>query len=170
MATGDDALREAVVRNMRWIYLVSVIGPGVPDEEWERPLFTYLLTQKQYNALKTICSRAGWPPPVSRGITFYPHHFKHILTAREGKDGLTWQDCATVLNASLSSRSILAPHHVHDQQVFVLNSVDSLSVGPTKEKYRGVLIVETTIDDLAPVTAYNAPEAKSRAILKNNGK
>lgn len=169
MAVGDDGLREAVERFMEWIYLSAVIGPGMQDAEWASPLFTYLLTKKQYGSLKVICSRAGWPPPASRGITFYPHHIKHILTAREGKNSLSWQDCATILNASLSSRSILAPHHAHDQQVFVLNSVDALSVGPTKEKYRGILIVETTINDLAPVTAYNAPEAKSRAILRRNG-
>jgi hypothetical protein len=169
MAVGDSGLREAVERSMEWIYLTCVIGPGISDEEWERPLFTYLLTKKQYNALKAICSREGWPPPVSRGITFYPHHISHILTARQDKNRLTWQDSADVLNASLSPRSILAPHHVHDQQVFVLNSLEVLKVGPTGEKYRGILIVETTINDLTPVTAYNATEAKSRAILRNNG-
>lgn len=167
MAAGDDALREAVTHYMEWVYLVSVVGAGVPADEWEAPLFTYLLTNKQFNELKVICSRAGWPPPVDRGITFFPHVLKHILTARSGKDSLTWQECAMVLTASLNPRSTVALQKDHDQQVIVLNSVDVLRVGRKQEKYRGMLIVEVSVNDLAPVTAYHASEAKSRAIMKH---
>lgn len=166
MAAGDDALREAVAYYMEWVYRVSVIGKGVPANEWQAPLFTYLLTRKQHSELKVICSRQGWPPP-GRGITFYPHVIKHILTARLGKDSLTWQECAAVLAASLNPRSTVAAQKDHEQQVIVLNSVDVLRIGRKQEKYRGMLIVEVTINDLAPVTAYHASEAKSRAIMKN---
>jgi hypothetical protein len=166
MAVGDNALREAVAYYMEWVYQVSVVGAGVPAEEWNAPLFTYLLTNKQFNELKVICTRQGWPPP-GRGITFFPHVIKHILTARGGKDGLTWQECAAVLAASLNARSSVAVQKIHEQQVVVLNSVEVLRVGKTREKYRGMLIVEVTINNLAPVTAYHASEAKSRAIMKN---
>ena len=165
MAAGDDALREAVAYYMEWVYRVSVIGKGVPAKEWKAPLFTYLLTRKQYSELKVICSRQGWPPP-GRGITFYPHVIKHILTARLGKDSLTWQECAAVLAASLNPRSTVAAQKDHEQQVIVLNSVDVLRIGRKQEKYRGMLIVEVTINDLAPVTAYHATEAKIKAIKK----
>ncbi len=168
MAAGEDALREAVTYYMEWVYRVSLVGAGVPAEEWNAPLFTYLLTNKQFNALKVICTRQGWPPPPGRGITFFPHVIKHILTARSGKDGLTWQECAAVLAASLSPCSHVAVQKAHDQQVVVLNSVEVLRVGRTQEKYRGMLIVEVTLNELAPVTAYHASEAKSRAIMKKS--
>lgn len=168
MPVGDDALREAISRYTEWVYRMSVTGAGVPAEEWRAPLFTYLLTNKQFNEMKVICSRQGWPPPPGRGITFFPHVISHILTARTGKDRLTWQECATVLTAALSPRSTVAMQKSHDQQVIVLNSVDVLRIGKMQEKYRGMLIVEVTIKSLAPVTAYHASEAKSRAILKNS--
>ncbi|MCC3705472.1 hypothetical protein LLR08_23310 [Rouxiella badensis] len=166
MAMGDDALRDAVAYYMEWVYRVSVVGTGVPAQEWQAPLFTYLLTNKQLNALNAHCDREGWPPPVNRGITFYPSVIKHILTARQGKDRLTWQECARVLTAALDARSVIALQKNYDQQVIVLNSNEVLRLGATQEKYRGLLIVEVSINDLAPKTAYHASEAKSRAIMK----
>lgn len=168
MAAGDDGLREAVARFTEWVYNVSVIGPGVPAQEWDAPLFTYLLSPRQFNELKAICDDEGWPPPANRGITFYPHVIKHILTARTGKDALTWQECATIIAASLRPQSTVVIQKSHDQQVVVLNSKEVLRIGKTQEKYRGMLIVEVSINDLAPVTAYHASEAKSRAIMKNS--
>ncbi|WP_367672068.1 hypothetical protein [Serratia symbiotica] len=101
MTVGDKALSEAVKYYTEWVYQVSVIGACVSADEWNAPLFTYLMTKKQFNELKLICNHQGWPP-VSRGITFLPRTIKHIITARMGKDDLTWQDCATVLSASLN--------------------------------------------------------------------
>lgn len=92
---------------------------------------------------------------------------KHILTARIGKDSLSVEECASVLAASLSPRSTVALQKSHDQQVVVLNSFKVLIMGQKQEKYRGMLIVEVAINDLAPVTAYHASEAKSRAIMKH---
>jgi len=166
MANGDNALREAILGYTKWVYYISVIGKGAPVEEWRAPLFTYLMTNKQFNELNVICGRYHWPLPANRGITFFPHVIKHILTARSGKDQLTWQQCAALLAASLSSRSSIAVQKNHDQQVIVLNSMEVLRIGRTQEKYRGMLIVEVTINDLAPITAYHASEAKSLAIMK----
>jgi len=167
MAIGDNALQNAIAFYMEWISDVSVSGQMLPDEEWSSPLFTYLLTKKQLSDLNKLCEENDWPPQTCNGITFYPKTIKHILTARCGKDSLTWQECAKVLTAALNSRSSIAVEKGHDQQVIVLNSWDALKVGPTGQKYRGMLIVEVTINDLAPVTAYHASEAKSRAIMRN---
>lgn len=75
MAAGDDALREAVAYYIEWVYRVSVIGKGAPAGEWEAPLFTYLLTRKQHNELKVICSRqqvVGSPFTRMSSSTFLP--------------------------------------------------------------------------------------------------
>jgi len=71
-----------------------------------------------------------------------------------------------VLTAALDARSVIALQKNYDQQVIVLNSNEVLRLGATQEKYRGLLIVEVSINDLAPKTAYHASEAKSRAIMK----
>ncbi|CZZ82296.1 MULTISPECIES: hypothetical protein [Enterobacterales] len=167
MAIGDNALRNAIAFYMEWISDVSASGQMLPDDEWSAPLFTYLLTKKQLNDLNKLCAENDWPPQTCNGITFFPQTIKHILTSRGGKDGLSWQECAEVLAAALNPRSSVAVEKGHDQQVIVLNSLDVLKVGPTGQKYRGMLIVEVSINDLAPVTAYHASEAKSRAIMRN---
>jgi len=168
MAIGDNALKDAITFYMKWISDVSTSGQKLPDDEWSTPLFTYLLTKKQLSDLNTLCKENGWPPQSCNGITFYPFTIKHILTSRSEKDGLSWQECAEVLTAALNPRSSVAIQKEYDQQVIVLNSLDTLRVGPTGQKYRGMLIVEVTINDLAPITAYHASEAKSRAIMKNS--
>lgn len=169
MAVGDDGLRDAIAFYTEWVYNVSVIGPDVAIEEWQAPLFTYIMTNKQFNELNVICRRNGWPPQTNRGITFYPHVIKHILTSRTGKDRLTWPEVAEIISAALNSRSAVVLKRDYNQQVIVLNSVDVLRIGRTKEKFRGALIVEVSINDLAPITAYHANEAKVRTIMRDRG-
>ncbi|TXE64945.1 MULTISPECIES: hypothetical protein [Serratia] len=71
--------------------------------------------------------------------------------------------------AALNSRSTVLLKRDYNQQVIMLNSVDVLRVGQKKEKYRGALIVEVSIKDLAPITAYHAYEVKIRTIMKDRG-
>jgi hypothetical protein len=72
-------------------------------------------------------------------------------------------------SAALNSRSAVVLKRDYNQQVIVLNSVDVLRIGRTKEKFRGALIVEVSIKDLAPITAYHTNEAKVRTIMKDRG-
>lgn len=167
MAVGDNALQDAIAFYMTWISNVLASGRMLSDDQWATPLFTYLLTKKQFSELNRLCSKNDWPPQACHGITFYPKTLRHILTSRSEKDGLTGQECAEILAAALNARSSVAMGKGHNQQVIVLNSVDLLKVGLTGQKYRGMLIVEVTINNLAPITAYHASEAKSRAIMRN---
>ena len=111
-------------------YILSVrfrsIGPQTP-----------IMTNKQFNELNVICRRNGWPPQINRGITFYPHVIKHILNSRTGKDCLTWSEVVEIISAALNSRSTVLLKRDYNQQVIVLNSVDVLRVGRTKENTEG---------------------------------
>lgn len=167
MAVGDNALSEAIEFYTEWVYRVAVKGKGIPKDEWDLPLFSYLLTKKQFSQLNVVCSRNGWPRQTCRGITIYPHNIKHILTARITKNSLRWDEVAKVLAAALNSKSTVSIKKDQHQQVVVLNSTEVLKVGPKKEKYWGALILQVSENDLAPKTAYNANEAKVRAIHRD---
>ncbi|EEB7838044.1 hypothetical protein CBJ37_21395 [Salmonella enterica subsp. enterica serovar Durham] len=163
MALGDDALREAFFFYTEWVDSVASSGKPIPSSVWNRPLFTYLLTKKQFNQLNNVCQKNGWPRQECPGITFYPHHLQHVLSSRAG-DGLNWQLVAEVLSASFCTRSEVALNKGRDQQGVILNSFQAIKLG--KQKYFGMAILQVSENDLAPVTAYHASEAKIKAIKK----
>lgn len=169
MTPGVVGLNDAITHYMEWISDIAASGDMLPDDEWDAPLFSYILTKKQFSDLQKICDENDWPPPDNPGITFYPKTLKHILTSRSGKDNLSWQDIAQIITAALNGRSTVAKERGYEQAVIVLNSIDVVRIGALQEKYRGMLLVEVTINDLAPKTAYHASEAKSRAIIKRTG-
>lgn len=96
MAKGDDALQDAIKFYTQQIYRIASAGKKIMQEEWDRPLFTYLLTRKQFNQLNVICKVNGWPHQTCQGVTIYPRHIQHILSSRAG-DGLSWVQVAELL-------------------------------------------------------------------------
>lgn len=80
------------------------------------------------------------------------------------KDGLDWKQVAEVLSASFCTRSEVALNKGRNQQGVILNSFQSINFG--KQKYYGMAILQVSENDLAPVTAYHATEAKIKAIKK----
>ena len=167
MAVGDEGLSAAIRHYADWVNGLIISGTMLPPDEWNAPLFTYVMTKKQFNRLNFICQRNGWPVQTCRGITFYPRNIKHILTARKGKDSIHCTEVADILIAALCPQSQVELKRDQNQQVVVLNSVSALRVGAKREKYFGMMIVQVSENDLAPVTAYHATEAKIRAIMKD---
>jgi len=55
MAKGDDALVDAIHFYTKWVSDIVTSGQPVPQDEWERPLFTYMMTKRQLNKLNAIC-------------------------------------------------------------------------------------------------------------------
>lgn len=164
MARGDDALVEAINFYTLWVYGFFSSGTQLPQDEWQRPLFTYLLTKKQFNQLNVICKAQGWPHQTCPGITVYPRHILHVLTSRAG-DKLGWVQVAEILSASFCTRSEIALNKGRDMQGVILNSVERLS-SISGQTYYGMTILQVSENDLAPVTAYHATEAKIKAIKR----
>lgn len=160
---GDDALKDAFYFFTEWVDSIANSGKTIPQEEWDKPLFTYMLTKKQFNQLNNVCHKNGWPRQTCPGITIYPYHIQHILMSR-AKDGLDWKLVAEVLSASFCTRSEVALNKGRNQQGVILNSSQSIKLG--KQKYYGMAILQVSENDLAPVTAYHATEAKIKAIKK----
>lgn len=166
MSKGDSALQDAIRFYTKWVDEVSRSGQPVPAEEWDRPLFTYLMTRKQLAQLNRICHAEGWPRQTCPGITLYPHHIKHVLTSRSG-DGLNWVQVAELLCAAYCTRSEISLNKDRNMQGVILNAVEKLAT-IKGQKYFGMAIVQVSENDLAPVTAYHATEAKIKAIQKNS--
>lgn len=164
MSKGDDALIDAIRFYTKWVSDIIISGQSVPQDEWERPLFTYMLTKRQFNQLNVICHDEGWPRQTCPGITIYPHHISHVLTSR-AKDGLNWVQVAELLSASFCTRSEIAANKGRNMQGVILNAVEKLTT-VTGQKYFGMAVLQVSENDLAPVTAYHATEAKIKAIKK----
>lgn len=164
MAKGDDALQDAIGFYTHWIYSIASTGQKIRQEKWERPLFTYLLTRKQFNQLNVICKANGWPHQTCQGITIYPRHIQHILASRAG-DGLNWLQVAELISASFCTCSEIALNKDRNMQSVMLNASKRLS-SIKGQAYYGMAILQVSENDLAPVTAYHATEAKIKAIKK----
>ena len=164
MAVGDDALRDAIHFYVKWVDEFSRSGKPIPADKWDAPLFTYVLTKRQLNQLNVICKKQEWPHQRCPGITIFPRHIKHVLTSRK-KDGLNWVQVAEILSASFCTRSVVTMNKDRSMQGIILNANERL-IKVSGQKYYGMAILQVSENDLAPVTAYHATEAKIKAIQR----
>ncbi|MCU6401185.1 hypothetical protein KW811_22125 [Enterobacter quasiroggenkampii] len=162
MAIGDDAIRDAF---FFFTELADAMDEkGLPQDVWDTPCFTYLLTKKQFNQMKVLCQRNGWNVPTSPAVPITWAMFKHVLSARTSKDKLRWQECAEILATAFSVQSNVFVNRDYSQQTIVLNAVKRIRVGGAG--FFAMAIVEVSENNLAPVTAYHATEAKCKAIQR----
>lgn len=162
MAIGDNAIRDAF---FFFTELADAMDEkGLPQDVWETPCFTYLLTKKQFNQMKVLCQRNGWDLPTSPAVPITWAMFKHVLAARTSKDKLSWEECAEILATAFSVQSNVFINRDYSQQTVVLNAVKRIRVGGAG--FFAMAIVEVSENNLAPVTAYHATEAKCKAIQR----
>ncbi|EHH6290856.1 hypothetical protein NR288_24025 [Enterobacter sp. BT855] len=162
MAIGDDAIRDAF-----YIFTqqaAEMDDKGLPQEVWETPCFTYLMTKKQFNQMKVVCQRNGWDLPTSPAIPITWAMFRHVLSARNSKDKLSWQECAEILATAFSVQSNVYVNRDYSEQTIVLNAARRINVAGAG--FFAMAIVDVSENNLAPVTAYHATEAKCRAIQR----
>ncbi|EAV4637739.1 hypothetical protein JNP31_003572 [Salmonella enterica] len=162
MAIGDDAIKDAFFFFTEQADAMD--GKEIPQDIWDTPCFTYLMTKKQFNQMKVICKRSGWCEPPSPAVPITWAMFRHVLTARTSKDKLSWQECAEILATAFSVQSNVFVNRDYAQQTIVLNAVKRISVGGGG--FFAMAIVEVSTNNLAPVTAYHATEAKCKAIQR----
>lgn len=162
MAIGDSAVRDAF-----FFFTEHVDSLGeqfVSDDMWKMPCFTYILTRKQFNQMKVVCQRNEWSIPTSPAIPITREMIKHVLSSRKVKDKLSWQDCAEILATAFSVQSNVFVNRDYSEQTIVLNASSRVNVGGAG--FYAMAIVDVSENNLAPVTAYHATEAKCKAIQR----
>lgn len=162
---SELALADAFRRLMDIV--LSMREAGVPLSQVQHaPIFTYLMTPKQFDRIKKICMQKGWEVPNQRGIPIDLQAIAHPLEARELKDNCTVEETLSILIAAYSAYSQIGLNKPKNSQAIVFNTGRQVQVG--ENKYYAVAIVKVCVDGrrryLAPVTAYHATEAKIRNI------
>ncbi|MCO1999807.1 hypothetical protein FA420_30825, partial [Pseudomonas aeruginosa] len=84
--------------------VVSMRDAGVPLSQVQHaPIFSYLMTPKQFDRIKKICMQKGWEVPNQRGILIDLEAVAHPLDARESKDNCTVDEALAILVAAYSA-------------------------------------------------------------------
>lgn len=162
---SDLALADAFKELMHVV--VSMRDAGVPLSQVQHaPIFSYLMTPKQFDRIKKICMQKGWEVPNQRGILIDLEAVAHPLDARESKDNCTIDEALAILVAAYSAYSQIGLNKPKHSQAIVFNTGRQVQVA--RNKYYAVAVVEVRVEGrkkyLAPVTAYHATEAKIRNI------
>ncbi|UCQ16390.1 hypothetical protein DCE53_17070 (plasmid) [Edwardsiella piscicida] len=150
-------------------YYLEAVESGSIDPVTQDGCFSFILTRRQKSEIKKVCNEHDWVDPEERGITFTNEYFLHVLSQRKGKDSVSTQDCAAILASAYSDKSSVAvnrPRYENDrerdQQALIFNAKESISVGGSHNLY-GVAVIEISIKNLTPITAYHARGAKVKA-------
>ncbi|MGL5673710.1 MAG: hypothetical protein ACRDC9_11600 [Plesiomonas shigelloides] len=150
-------------------HYLDAVDSGNIDPVTLNGCFSYVLTRRQKSEIKKVCDKNDWVDPEEKGITFTNEYFEHVLNQRKVKDSISTRDCAAILASAYSEKSSVAvnrPRYENDkereQQALIFNAKESISVGKSHNLY-GVAIIEITIKNLTPITAYHARGAKVKA-------
>lgn len=132
----------------------------------EAPEFSYVLTDKQFNRVVTLCRKAAWGVPNIRGIHITLGAIEHVISSRFVKDGCEPCFVADILVTAYHELSQVAMNKSYGAQALMFNTGKKLSLNG--QKYYALAVVEVRkVNEmvfLAPVTAYHATEAKIRGI------
>lgn len=158
MSVGEEGLKQAFESFMDQV----ASGYEFDKETLESGFFSFIFTKKQRTKISQLCRDNDWVNPESPGITFTRDYFHHVLEQRTTKDGVTPGDCAKILAAAFCTKSEAAVNKKRfegdmerEQQALIFNAKDALVIGKSRNMY-GVAIVEISIKNLSPVTAYHA--------------
>ncbi len=162
---GDAALAEAFRELMNLV--VAMRNAGVPlDQVKHAPLFTYLMTPKQFDRIRRICQQKNWLVPNNRGILIDLIAVAHPLESRVAKDNCTPEEALAILAQAYSPYSQIGLNKPKDAQGIIFNTGRKVRVG--NGDFYALAVVKVCQEGgkkyLAPVTAYHATEAKIRKI------
>jgi len=129
--------------------------------------FSYLMTNKQFDRVRTICMKMGWPVPNCRGIHIDYEAVAHPLHARMQKDNCTVEEVLEILIAAYSGFSEMGLNKPKHAQGILFNRSRNVKVGTGH--YRALAIYKFCEKKgrrfLAPVTAFHTTDAKIRKIV-----
>ncbi|MGY2168967.1 hypothetical protein KH389_26225 [Pseudomonas qingdaonensis] len=129
--------------------------------------FTYLMTSKQFDRIRSICMKMGWPVPNCRGIHIDYEAIAHPLHARIQKDNCTVEEVLEILIAAYCGYSEMALNKPKHSQGILFNRGRRVKVG--KGHYRALAVYRLCEEKgrrfLAPITAFHTTDAKIRKIV-----
>ena len=164
MLPGEEGLTQAFDD-----FMIQTESGQLDAEATSQGLFSYILTKRQRSEIKKVCNENQWVDPEEKGITLTKDYFEHVLNQRKVKDKVTARDCSTILASAYSKKSKVAINkprfkgdRERDQQALIFNAEESIRVGNSNGLY-GVAIIEISIKNLSPVTAYHATRPKVTA-------
>lgn len=162
---GDIALATAFRELMHVVLNVRSTGVSLKQVQ-HAPVFTYLMTPKQFDRIKKICRQQGWPVPNRRGILIDLPAIAHPLESRETKDHCSPEQALEILTNAYSPYSQIGLNKPKSAQGIIFNTGRKVRVGAAN--YYALAVVKVYQEGaekyLAPVTAYHATEAKIRNI------
>ncbi len=164
MAPGETGLIEAIHSFMKQI------EDGTIDiEATEHGLFSFLLTKKQQAQIQKICNEQDWVNPQERGVTLTREFFNHVLVQRKNKDRVTAEECAAVLASAYSTKSQISVNKKRyegdierEQQALIFRADKTIGYGSISSLY-GVAVIEISLKEISPITAYHARGDKIKA-------
>ena len=164
---GKDALEEAMREIVAVVDMlrISNISASTLGDQYS---FSYLLTIKQQNAIKTVCNSHGWALPFCRGIEINASTIDHILDSRL-QEGVTSAFVADIMLAAYNQFAEIYVNKKNGEQAVFLNGIKKLPFNGSM--WHGVAIVALDnqkggVKHIASVTAYHANERKVRGIKK----
>lgn len=169
MLVGEEGLKQAFK-----CFMDQVASDYEFDKEiLKSGFFSFIFTKKQRSKIDKLCRDNDWVNPKSPGITFTRDYFHHVLEQRTTKDGVTPVDCAKILAAAFCTQSEAAVNKKRfegdmerEQQALIFNAQDGMIIGKSRNMY-GVAVVEVSIKNLSPVTAYHARRDKILAFERH---
>ena len=128
--------------------------------------FTYLMTDKQFDRIRRICMKLGWPVPNCRGIHIDREAVAHPLHTRMQKDNCTVEEVLQILISAYCGHSEIGLNKPKHAQGVLFNRGYSVKVG--EGHYRALAVYKLCEVRgrrfLAPVTAFHTTDAKIRKI------
>jgi aminoglycoside/choline kinase family phosphotransferase len=98
--------------------------------------------------MKVVCQKSGWDMPTSPAIPITWAMFRHVLSARNSKDKLSWQECAEILATAFSVQSNVYVNRDYSEQTIVLNAIRRIRVAGAG--FFAMAIVDVSENNLAP--------------------
>lgn len=157
---GDASLAEAFSELMNVVINMQQAGVDLSNVT-EPPVFTYLLTPKQFDRIKKICRENQWPEPNCRGILIDLEAVAHPLDTRGTKDACTPAEVLAILTHAYCAYSEVGTNKPKYRQGIMFNK-RKVRVG--KGSFCAVAVVEIRMRGsetyLHPVTAFHATDSK----------
>ncbi|MGI2050015.1 hypothetical protein [Shewanella oncorhynchi] len=164
MKPGEIGLQAAINEFMQ-----QIEKNLIDEEATQHGLFSFILTKKQRFQINKICQEQDWVDPQEKGITLTKQYFQHVLSQRSEKDKVNSTDCAAIIANAFNIKSKIAINKKRyegdterEQQALLFCAEETITSTNISNLY-GVAVIEVSLKEITPITAYHARGAKIKA-------
>lgn len=163
---GDDSLADAFRALIDQV--ISMDEAGMPHHQAEHVAeFTYLMTPKQYDRIRSVCRKMDWCVPNCRGIRIDLEAVAHPLQTRMLKDKCTVEEVLQILICAYCAHSEIGLNKPKHAQGILFNRGRKVKIGAGH--YYALAVYKICEEGgrrfLAPVTVFHTTDAKIRKIV-----